>query len=171
MYRNLVRIIVKETWVGNTCVWCQCLDTSTWTKWWARLIEGNVSVRTDTTEEEVDTTCFMNHFLIVLALCLKIFCVTIQDMNVLLWTINVVEKILSHESVIALWMALWQTYILIHIECNNILKAYSAFFISLYQLSIHTLWWRTSRQTEYKWLVLVFSSIDTLNNIVCCPFW
>jgi len=34
------------------------------------------------------------------------------------------KEILSHKAVIALWVTLWQTNILIHVECNNILKAY-----------------------------------------------
>jgi len=57
------------------------------------IVEGNVTIRTDTTQEEIDTTCLTNHLLIMLTLCFEVLCITIQDMNVLLWTVDVVKAL------------------------------------------------------------------------------
>ena len=56
-----------------------------------------MAVRTNTTNEKVDTAYFLNHLLIVSTLSLEILGVAVKDMDVLLRAINVVEEVLSHK--------------------------------------------------------------------------
>ena len=58
----------------------------------------------------------------MLALSLQVGSITIQNMDILLWTVDVVKQVASHESVVALRVSLWQTYILVHIKCDDILE-------------------------------------------------
>ena len=59
-----------------------------------------MAVRADATNEQVDATSFGNHLLVVGTLSLQILGVTIQNMDILLWTVNVVEQVASHERVV-----------------------------------------------------------------------
>ena len=54
-----------------------------------------MTIRTNTTDKQVDTTSLLNHLLVVLALSLQIRGITIQNMDILLWTVDVVEQVLS----------------------------------------------------------------------------
>ena len=56
-----------------------------------------MAVRTDTADEEVDAACFLNHLLIVSALCLEVLCVSVEDVDVLLRAVDMVEEVVSHE--------------------------------------------------------------------------
>ena len=63
-----------------------------------------MSIRTDTANEEVDATSILYHLLIMTALFLQVLGIAIQDVDVLLWTIDVIEQVGGHERVIALWV-------------------------------------------------------------------
>ena len=81
-----------------------------------------MAVRTDTADEEVDAACFLDHLLIVSALCLEVLCVSVEDVDVLLRAVDVVEEVVSHERMVALWVRLWQAYILVHVEGEYMLE-------------------------------------------------
>ena len=96
-----------------------------------------MAIRADTTDEEVDTTCLSNHLLVVGTLGHEVRSVTVEDMNVLLRTVDVVEQVTGHESVITLRVSLGQAYILIHIEGEHILERYPACTVGLDEGIIH----------------------------------
>ena len=81
-----------------------------------------MAVRTDTADEEVDTASLLDHLLIVCTLCYQILGIAVEDVDVLLRTVDVVEQVAGHEGVIALRMGLWQTYILVHVEGEYVLE-------------------------------------------------
>ena len=81
-----------------------------------------MSVRTDTAQEQVDATSFLNHLLVVSALGGQVLGVSVQDVDVLLGAVNMVEQVAGHERVIAFWMLLGQAYVLVHVECQHVLK-------------------------------------------------
>ena len=56
-----------------------------------------MAVRTDTTDEEVDTPSLNDHLLVTCALSLQVLGVAIEDVDVLLRAVNMVEEVLSHE--------------------------------------------------------------------------
>ena len=91
-----------------------------------------MTIRTDTTDKEVNTTCFLNHLLIVGTLCHQILGIAVQDMNVILININMVEQVTGHKRVIALRMVLGKSYILVHIKGNHVLKRNAAFLVGFH---------------------------------------
>ena len=88
----------------------------------ARLVEGDVAVGADASDEEVDASCLLDHLLIVLALGLQVGGVAVEDMDVLLRAVDVVEQVAGHEGMITLGMRLGQADIFIHIEGKHILE-------------------------------------------------
>ena len=56
-----------------------------------------VTVRTDTTDKEVDAASFLNHLLVVSALSLQILSITIQNVDILLRAVDMVEEVAGHE--------------------------------------------------------------------------
>ena len=98
-----------------------------------------MSVGTDSTDEEVDASCFLNHLLVVGALCHQVFSVSIQDVHIILIDIDMVEKVTGHKRVIALRMVFCKSYILVHIKGNHILKRDTSFLICFHQTSVHSL--------------------------------
>ncbi len=97
-----------------------------------------MTIGADTTEEEVDATELLNLLLIVSALSSEVGCISIEDMDVFFWTVNVIEQVGEHERVVALGVLHGQTYILVHIEGNDVLERYPTLLISFYQAAIHT---------------------------------
>ena len=81
-----------------------------------------MSVLSDAAEEQVDSSCLHDGFLVVLALCLEVRSVSVQDMDVLLRLVDVVEKIFVHEGVVALRMLYRESHIFVHVERNHVLE-------------------------------------------------
>ena len=90
-----------------------------------------MAIRTNTTDEEVDATSLLDHLLIVLALSHQVGGISVQDVDVLLRTVDMIEEVAGHESVITLRMRLRQTYILVHVEGDHVLERYLTGTISL----------------------------------------
>jgi len=96
-----------------------------------------MTIRTDTTQEEVDTTYGEDRFLVGSALGLEVGGITVEDVYVLLLDVDVAEEVLPHEGVVALGMILGDTYVLIHIEGDDVLKGYAPGLMSCHQGTIH----------------------------------
>lgn len=170
--RHLVGIVVEssETAVGDACVGgerllaCACREAG------AGLVEGDMSVGTDASEEEVDATSLYNHTLIVGTLCLQVRGIAIEDVDVLWGAVDVVEEVFCHERMVALGVVFGQTDILVHVESDDIPEADATFAVRLDKVAIHTLRRGASRETQHKgfgwaWVCLV----DTFDYIVSCP--
>ena len=80
---NQIYVIIKETAVGNNCISSQSFLTGTALKAGTWLIESDMTVGANATHEEVNAACGLNGFLIVLALCLKVLGIAIEDMDIL----------------------------------------------------------------------------------------
>ena len=112
-----------------------------------------MSVGTDASDKQVDASGFGNHLLIVAALSLQVFGVTIQDVDILLRAVDVVEQVCGHERVVALGMILGQVHIFVHVECQHVLERHTALFVGLHQFAVHADGRRAGRQTQYKLVV------------------
>ncbi len=97
-----------------------------------------MTIRTNASDEQIDATCLLNHLLIVLALCCEVRSIAVEDVDVLLRTVDMIEKVSGHESMIALRMRLRQTDILVHVEGDDILERHLASAIGLYEVVVHT---------------------------------
>ena len=129
-----------------------------------------MAVRSDTAKEQVDTACFLYHLLVVGTLGVEVFGVAIENVDILGGAVDVVEEVATHERVVTLGMALGQSYILIHIECDDVLEADFASLVGFYEAAIHTLGRRTRRQSQHKrFLRCRGSSVDTFNDMIGSP--
>ena len=127
-------------------------------------------VGTDTAEEEVDTTSGEDRFLVGSALGLEVGGITIEDVYVLLLDVDVAEEVLPHKGVVALGMILGDTYVLIHVEGDDVLEGYTPGLMSSHQGTIHAEGRGACGQTKYEGLSSRRSgSIDLLDYIVRCP--
>lgn len=63
-----------------------------------------------TSYKQVDPSGLCNLLLISLALCLQVFCVSIQNVSVGWINVDVLEEVVPHVGVIALWMSTRQTW-------------------------------------------------------------
>lgn len=111
--RHLGQIIVEEAGVGKDGVVCQGLDSGARTKTRSRFIEGNMTVWTDPTQEEVYAACFGDLCLKVLAFFGKIRRIAVQNVDVSGWYVDMGKEIVVHEAVVALRMVPGQSNIFI----------------------------------------------------------
>ena len=96
-----------------------------------------MSIWSDTTDKQIDTTGIENHLFIVLAFFLKISSITIQDMHIFFLDVDMIKEVTSHERVIALRMFLGQSHILVHIEGDHILERYLSGTIGLDEVTVN----------------------------------
>lgn len=125
----------------------QRLHTGTRAERGAGLVEGDVAVRTNTTEEEFDPSVTLNLGFVVGALDEEIRGVSIENMNILrtrretdiipLRDINVLEKISVHEGVIALGVVHREVDVLVHVEGHHVLEGDLLVLVRLHQSLIH----------------------------------
>ena len=134
---HLVYVALEEARVGDDGVGGECLLARAAGQRRERLVEGDVAVGTDATNKQVDAACLGNHLLVVLALSIQVLCITIEDMDILLRTVDVVEEISGHERVVALGMLLGQAHIFVHVERQHVLERHATFLASLHKVAIH----------------------------------
>ena len=97
-----------------------------------------MAIGTDTAEEQVDAAELLNLTLIGLALGSQVRSIAIEDMDILLGTVDVVEQVGEHERVVALGMFDRQTDILVHIKGDHVLERDLTLLTSLDQTTVHT---------------------------------
>ena len=81
-----------------------------------------MAVRTNTADKQVDAAGLGNHLLIVAALSLQVLGISIQYMDILFRTVDVVEQVAGHKRVIALRVVLGKSHILVHIKSQYVLE-------------------------------------------------
>lgn len=101
---NLGDIVVEEASVSDNGVVSEGLDTGARVEGGTGLVEGDVTIGTDTTQEELDATNGGDLLLIALALEIEIGGIAVEDVNVLGEDIDVLEEVAPHERVIGLGM-------------------------------------------------------------------
>ena len=168
--RHVLRIAAEETAVGNAGVGGEGLHAGTAAERRARLVEGDVAVGADASDEEVDAACLLDHLLIVLALGLQVGGVAVEDVDVLFRAVDVVEQVTGHEGVVTLRVGLGQADILIHIEGEHVLERYFTSAAGLDEGIVHAYGRRTGGQAEHEFVVgCRLELIDTLDDVVCGP--
>lgn len=127
----------------------QSLHTGAGRERGAGLVEGNVTIRANTTEEQLNSTVLGDLSLVVGALGQEIGSVAVQNVNVLrttdkpaeimdLQNINVLEQVLVHEAVIALRVVGREVHVLVHVEGNHVLEGNASSLVGIHKLSVHT---------------------------------
>ena len=119
---HLVHVVVKEAAVGDDGVCGEALDASAALEGAERLVEGDVSVGADAAHEEVYAAGSLDGSLVLSALSGEVLGVAVEDVYVLLLDVDVGEEVGPHEAVVALGVLFGQTYVFIHIECDDVLE-------------------------------------------------
>ena len=96
-----------------------------------------MSVGTDAAKEEVNTAIRGYHAFIVLALFDEVWGIAVEDMDILWLDVDIAEEIGPHEGVVALTVFLRQSDVLVHIEGDNVLEGYLAFFVHADEFFVH----------------------------------
>jgi len=165
-----VHIVVKETAVSDDSISGKGLLTGTALEAGARFVECYVTIGANATHEQVNTACLPDSFLIVLAFRLQILGITVEDMHILLFDIDVAEEVVPHEGVIAFWMIFGKVHILVHIERDHVPERHLASLVQGYQLSVHPKGRAPRRTSQLEGLLLRrISFVDSLGYIVCSP--
>lgn len=99
---DLGDVVIEEASVGDDGVVGEGLDTGAGVEGGAGFVEGNVTIGTDTTQEELDTTDGGDLLLVALALKVQVGCVSVEDVDVLGEDINVLEEVAPHKRVVRL---------------------------------------------------------------------
>ena len=119
----------------------QRLHTRTRAERRAGLVKSDVTVGTNTAEEELDASVALDLRLVVGALLEKIWGVSVQNMNILrtagdgngneLRNIDVLEEILVHEGVVALGVVDGEVHVLVHVEGHDVLERNATVLVRL----------------------------------------
>lgn len=136
---NLLEIVAEESTVGDDGVISERLDTRARCERGPRLVEGDVTVWSDSPEEEVDAAGGLDRGFVGETFGFEVWSVAVEDMDVARVDVHVGEEVRVHERVVGFGVlardadvfilgmlaeksnASWQinTY---HIESNDILK-------------------------------------------------
>ena len=103
-----------------------------------RLVESDVSVRTDAAHEEVDTACSLDGSLVLSAFCSEVSGVAIQDVDVFLLDVDVREEVVPHEAMVAFGVLFRQSDILVHIESDDVCKRNLAGLVHLDEMLVES---------------------------------
>lgn len=96
------KIIAKEARVGEDGVVRQRLDPSARLEAGSRLIEGKVAIRSNATQEQLDTTDLLDLLLVCVAFRFEVRSIAIEDVDIGGLNIYMVEEMLVHEAVVGL---------------------------------------------------------------------
>ena len=122
-FGHFVYIIVEETGIGDDCISRQSLLTCAGRQRRTRFIEGNVSVRTNTTHKQVDTTVRLDFFFVTGTFSIQVSSIPRSGYRYSPgFDVDMAEEVIPHERVGFPRMFFGQTHILIHIKSNHVLK-------------------------------------------------
>lgn len=127
------RVVVEEPRIVQDGIVGQSLDTRARSERRTRLVEGNVTVRTDTSHEKIDTTHFLDLGLVLVALGHEIRRVAVENVNVLRLNVDVAEKVVPHERVVRFGVRFWERDVFIHVEGDDVLEGDSTLAVNLDQ--------------------------------------
>lgn len=107
--------------------------------WWWRFIESNVSCSSNTKDLNVNSTKLFYLFFIIWTKFSDIwsFDFSIRNVHVLFWNVNMMEKVVPHVKVVWFRIIMFDWVIFIKIECDNVFKWKTFFFMEPYELSVH----------------------------------
>ena len=150
--RHLVDIAIEETRIGNFRVERQRFLARARRQRRTRLVESDMSVRAHASKKQIDASIRSDFLLISGAFCFQIGSIAIQDIDILLFDIDVAEKVIPHERMVAFGMLFRKTAILIHVERNDMFKRNFSRLVQLNQFLIHAKRRAARRATQHKGL-------------------
>jgi hypothetical protein len=101
---HLVQIIAKEPRIRQNSLIRQRLDSRSAAQTRSRLVERNMSIRADSTQEKLNTARTLDLLLVRYALFFEVWCVAVEDVDVGWIDVDVAEEVLVHEGVVGFGM-------------------------------------------------------------------
>ena len=129
-----------------------------------------MTVRTDTTDKQVNAARFNNFTFVFAALACDVIGVTIEQVNVLGFDVDMLEQVLVHESVITLRVITCKINVLIHIEGFHVAETHAAFTVKFDQLPVRAQRGASGGKAQHE--VAVRSGlvpVDAVTNVLCSP--
>ena len=139
-FGNLAQVVVEEARVSPDGVVVERLDSGSAFHAGSGLIEGNVAVWANSSEEQLDAATPRNLLLVLDAFSLEIGRVAVEQVHVLRLHIHMREKVAVHESVVRFWVFTWDTDILVHVEGGDILEGDTSIFVGLDEVLVDDYW-------------------------------
>ena len=168
--RHVFRTSAEESAVGDSGVCgegllaCAAVETA------AGFVESNMAIGTYAADEKVDAPSLKNHLLVVGTLGDEIGSVAIEDVNVLAGDVDVVEEVGGHEAVVAFRMALGQSYVLVHVEGEDVLEGDAPCLVGLYESAVHANGATAGGQAKNKGMLgCGLGGIDAADDVLGCP--
>lgn len=151
LFRHLLDVVAEESRVGLERVLGQSLDARPRGQRRARFVERYVTVRSDTTDEQLDSAGLLYLLLKGVALQNEILRVAVEYVHVLRIYVYVLEEIVVHVVVVGLRMVPRKIHVLVHVERFHVSERYLSSLVVLYQLLVHSQG-RTSCKQIYIWI-------------------
>ena len=129
IFRHLVDVAVKEAGVCHAGVMGQRFDTRTGSQGRSRFVKRDMAVVAYAAHKQVNFTVRTDFFFIITAFRIDIRRVTVEQVNIFCWNINVIEEIAMHEAVVAFRVFFRKANIFVHVERHHMLKADLARFV------------------------------------------
>jgi hypothetical protein len=109
----LIQVVPEESRVRKYCIVCKGLYTCARLEAGARFIECNVAIGSNTAQEKLNTTGLQDLLLVIMTFELQIRRITVEDIDVVWFYVDMGEEMLVHEAVVALWVIAWDPYVLV----------------------------------------------------------
>lgn len=117
--RHLVQIIPEEPRIGYDRVVRKRLHSCPAPQARTRLIECNVPIGSYPAKEELNAAGALDFFFIRYALLFKIFCISVQDVDVCWVDVDMAEEVLVHERVVGLRMIARDADVFVLLACEQ----------------------------------------------------
>ena len=137
-FGHLIYIAIKEARIDNDGILGEGFHAGTRRHRREGLVESDVTILANTTQEEVNTTSSLNAFFVILTLLCQVGGVAVEDIYICRVDVDVLEEVLLHKGVVALGVLLGEANVLVHIEGDNVSERHLALLIKVDQLGIHT---------------------------------
>src|SRR5688572_21597079 len=113
-----------------------------------------MSIVSNAQQLQINSTCILDHFLILPAMFFYIFFFysAIRNMGILRVNIDMIEKIHPHKAMIALQRIIAYRVVFVKIKSDHILKTELFLLVHPYQLSVYGFRSRTGGKPKYNFL-------------------
>lgn len=119
---HFLQVMAEESRVRQDGVIGESLDSGPAGKGGPGLVEGNVTILTYTSQEEVDAAHALDLGFILDAFSLQVGSIAVEDVDIAWVNVHMREKVLPHEGVVGFGVVTWDADVLVHIKCDDILK-------------------------------------------------
>lgn len=139
-FGDLVDVVVEESRIGQDGVVGQRLHSGAALQARSRLVESDMSIGTNPTQEKLNASSPLDLLLVGYALFFEILGIAIQDVNVGRVDVDVAEEVLVHERVVGLRVLARDPDVLVHVERDDIFEGDFAVLVRPDEVLVDSFW-------------------------------